>query len=77
MAEVGAAKSLMSDATATLAELEAEYRALAEQVGVAGARRQVLEGLIKRRKAEAAARAKVRSMDELEKEALRSVLSEP
>lgn len=77
MAEVGAAKSLMSDATATLAELEAEYRALAEQVGVAGARRQVLEGLIKRRKAEAAARAKVRSMDPLEKEALRSVLSEP
>lgn len=66
----------MSDATATLAELEAEYRALAAQVDAAGARRQVLEGLIKRRKAEAAARVHVRNMDTLQKEALRSVLSE-
>ena len=65
------------DAEVTLAELEAEFRSLAAQVDVASARRVELERLIAHRKREASAKAKVRGMDPLEKEALKSVLSEP
>lgn len=67
----------MPDATATLAELEAEFRTLAVQVDVASARRVELERLIAQRKRQAVARAKVRGLDALEREALKSALSEP
>lgn len=64
------------DATASLEELETEFRELAVQVDIASARRVVLAGLIEKRKAEAIAAASIRNMPALQKEALRKVLSE-
>lgn len=66
----------MSDATATLAELEAEMMDLAGKIDRISARRKALVDLIAARKRMAAARAKVRALEPLEREALKSALSE-
>ena len=65
------------DAEATLAELEAEFRNLADQIDRISARRKALADLISQRMRLAAARVKVKWLEPLEKEALKSVLSEP
>ena len=64
------------DETATLEQLETEFRSLADQVDAASARRLELHGLIKQRRAEAGARVKVDGMHPLEREALKKVLNE-
>jgi hypothetical protein len=65
------------DTEATLAELETEFKSLAGVVDTASARRRELDAMIVRRKREASARVKIRGMDAMEKEALKSVLNEP
>lgn len=62
------------DDTATLAELEDEFRRLGERVAADSARRGALERLIAKRKAEAEADAKVKAMSALQREALKKVL---
>lgn len=60
--------------TATLDELEAEFKALAEELSRINARRQELAVLMSRRKAEASARVKLGAMKPLERDALKRVL---
>lgn len=66
----------MAEKDATLAELEAEFRTLAEQVDVASARRQELEVLIRARKADVSARTKLYAMSSDEVDALKRVIDE-
>ena len=62
--------------TATLAELEAEFFRLADIVSQASDERRAILLVMNKRKAEAGARERIRSMDAVQKDALLTVLSE-
>jgi hypothetical protein len=64
----------MRDETKTIAELEAEFASLAVQWAQVHDRRVFLQKLIAKRKADAAAQAKVSRLSDLQREALKRAL---
>jgi hypothetical protein len=61
----------------TLAQLQSEFIQLGQQLTTIQNNRMEIFSLIQQRQAEAKARIRISTLDSIEKDALRSVLSEP